>query len=80
MVEARPFFDPSFAPGVGNPEFFGLSPDDAKECINVLGPRLVGFDICETNPQFDCGNTSSLAARLVREVIAVVWKAKKGKV
>lgn len=71
------FFDPSFAPGVGNPEYFGLSPEDAKECINILAPRLVGFDITEVSPPFDNGNTASLAARLVREVIAVVWKEKK---
>ncbi|MEE9150607.1 MAG: agmatinase [Thermoplasmata archaeon] len=74
------FFDPSFAPGVGNPEYFGQSPMDAKECIDFLAPRLVGFDVTETSPPFDNGNTSSLAARIVREVIAVVWKAKKGKV
>ena len=74
------FFDPSFAPGVGNPEHFGLSPLDAKECIDILAPKLVGFDVTETCPPFDNGNTSSLAARIVRELIAVVWKAKKGKV
>ena len=68
------FFDPSFAPGVGNPEFFGFSPEDAKECIDILAPRLVGFDICEASPPFDSGNTCSLAARLIREVIAVVKK------
>jgi agmatinase len=71
------FFDPSYAPGVGNPEYFGLSPEDAKECINILAPRLVGFDICEASPPFDSGNTCSLAARLIREVIAVVKKTHK---
>jgi agmatinase len=71
------FFDPSFAPGVGNPEYFGFSPEVVKECINILGNRLVGFDIAETCPTFDNGNTSSLAARMIREVLAVVWKAKQ---
>lgn len=71
------FIDPSYAPGVGNPEYFGLSPKDAKECIDILAPRLVGFDITEVSPPFDNGNTSSLAARLIREVIAVVWRARK---
>jgi len=70
------FFDPSFAPGVGNPEYFGLSPEDAKECINILGPKLVGFDIAEVSPPYDNGNTASLAARLIRELIAVLWKSK----
>jgi agmatinase len=71
------FFDPSYAPGVGNPEYFGLSPMDAKECIDILASRLVGFDITEVSPPFDNGNTSSLAAKLIREVIAVAWKAHK---
>jgi agmatinase len=69
------FFDPSYAPGVGNPEYFGFSPEVAKEAINILAPKLFGFDICETSPPFDNGNTSSLAARLVREVIGRVWKS-----
>jgi agmatinase len=71
------FFDPSYAPGVGNPEYFGLSPEDAKECIDILAPRLIGFDICEASPPFDSGNTCSLAARLIREVIAAVKKGHK---
>jgi agmatinase len=71
------FIDPSHAPGVGNPEFFGFSPDYAKECINILADRLVGFDVCEVSPPHDSGNTAALAARLVREVIGVVWKARE---
>jgi agmatinase len=73
------FFDPSYAPGIGNPEYFGFSPEDAKECIDILAPRMVGFDICETSPPYDNGNTASLAARLVREVIGSVWKTKVDK-
>jgi len=71
------FVDPSHAPGVGNPEFFGFEPEYVKECINILAEKLVGFDVCEVSPAYDNGNTSALAARLVREVIGVVWKAKK---
>lgn len=70
------FIDPSFAPGVGNPEYFGLSPEDVKECINILGQKLVGFDITEVSPPYDNGNTASLAARLIRELIAVLWKSR----
>jgi agmatinase len=36
---------------------------------------LVGFDVVEVSPPYDNGNTSALAARLVREVIMAVWKA-----
>ncbi|MCK4444202.1 MAG: agmatinase [Thermoplasmata archaeon] len=67
--------DPAFAPGIGNPEPFGLNPIEIKRCINYLGDKLVGFDVCEVSPPFDNGNTSALAARLVREVIMAVWKA-----
>jgi agmatinase len=67
--------DPAFAPGISNPEPFGLEPIEIKRCINYLADRLVGFDIVEVCPPFDNGNTSALAARLVREVTMAVWKA-----
>jgi len=67
--------DPAFAPGISNPEPFGLNPIEIKRCINYLGDRLVGFDVVEVSPPFDNGNTSALAARLVREVTMAVWKA-----
>jgi len=69
--------DPAFAPGTGTPEPFGISDMDAKRCINILAPRLVGFDVVEVCPPYDHGNTAALAARLVREVIATVWKARQ---
>jgi agmatinase len=69
--------DPSYAPGVGNPEFFGLSPTDIYSCIHALKDRLIGMDITEVNPAYDKGNTSSLAARIVRDVIAEIWSLKK---
>lgn len=67
--------DPAFAPGISNPEPFGLTPLEIKKCINYLADRLVGFDIVEVSPPFDNGNTSALAARLVRETIMAIWKA-----
>ncbi len=68
-------FDPAYAPGISNPEPFGLEPIEIKRCINHLADRLVGFDVVEVSPPFDYGNTAALAARLVREVIMAVWKA-----
>ncbi|MCK5644618.1 MAG: agmatinase, partial [Gammaproteobacteria bacterium] len=56
------FIDPSYAPGVGNPEYFGFAPEYAKDCINILADRLVGFDVCEVSPPYDNGNTAALAA------------------
>lgn len=62
--------DPSLAPGVGNPEPFGLSSFEVKELVSRLSPNLVGIDIVETNPKYDESDvTANLAARLVYELI-----------
>ncbi len=66
--------DPAYAPGTGTPEPFGLSPWDVRHIIDTLGDRLVGFDVVEVCPPYDNGNTSILAARMIREVMAVKWK------
>lgn len=64
--------DPAYAPAVGNPEPFGLTPLQVKSLIGKLGSRLVGMDINEVAPGWDHGQTALLAARLVREAIAAV--------
>ena len=66
--------DPSYAPGTGTPEPFGLTPWDVRYVINRIGERLVGFDVVEICPPYDNGNTSVLGARMMREVMAVRWK------
>lgn len=68
--------DPAYAPGTGTPEPFGLLPIDIKKAINIIGDRLVGFDVNEVCPPADpSGITSILAARLVNEVVAVHAKS-----
>lgn len=69
--------DPSFAPGTGTPEPFGLDPVEVKALISAIGDRLVGFDIVEVCPPYDNGNTAALAARFIREVIATAYKHKR---
>lgn len=71
--------DPAYAPGTGTPEPFGLTSLDVKECIGILAPRLVGFDLVEIAPNYDNGNTAALGARLVRELMAAVHKVGKGR-
>jgi len=62
--------DPSFAPGVGNPEPFGLSSVKMKELISRLAPHLIGVDIVEINPKYDRSDiTANLGARLIYELI-----------
>lgn len=68
--------DPAYAGGTGTPEPFGLTPMDVKRIVDAVSDRLVGLDIMEVAPPFDNGNTSALAARIVREAIARTWHAR----
>jgi agmatinase len=63
-------FDPSVAPGTGNPEPLGMTVDEFVALLPVLRhARVVGCDVVEVSPPFDpSGQTSVLAAWLVREM------------
>ncbi len=67
--------DPAYAPGVGNPEPFGLVPLHVKRVIGLLAPSLVGMDLNEVSPAWDHGQTALLAARLVREAVMAIGEA-----
>lgn len=69
--------DPAYAPGVGTPEPFGLSPEEIVTTIRDLAPGLVGLDLVEVSPPNDQGNTAVLAARLVREALGETWVAQQ---
>ncbi len=71
--------DPAYAGGTGTPEPFGLTPRDVKFVIDQAAPRLAGLDIMEVSPLFEHGNTSALAARLVREAIARVQLSRRSR-
>lgn len=72
------FFDPAYAPGVGNPEPCGLSPANFFELlINLSNIEIVGFDIVEVCPPYDNGNTSILAAKLMLEIFSYCKKIKE---
>ncbi|MFW9930890.1 MAG: agmatinase [Candidatus Thorarchaeota archaeon] len=63
-------FDPSFAPGVGNPEPFGINPYDALTLLNQLEVPILGMDLNEFNPLQDSGGiTSVLCAKLLFYVL-----------
>lgn len=70
--------DPAFAPAAATVEPFGLSSFDVKKCINMLGPRLAGFEVVEISPPYDKGNTAALGARMAQEAVAVAWKYRRG--
>ncbi|MCL5681082.1 MAG: agmatinase [Candidatus Thermoplasmatota archaeon] len=65
-------FDPSFAPGVGTPEPFGIDPIIVLDIMEIIKKKIVGVDLVEMTPLYDNGNTSMLAARLIQEIIASI--------
>ena len=69
--------DPSFAPAVSTPEPFGLTPYEVLELIRHLASRIVGFDIVEVCPPYDNGETSLLAAKIIRLAVDEFWRSKR---
>jgi agmatinase len=67
--------DPAYAPALGTPEPYGLTPRDVRSVISCLAPYIVGFDLVEIAPAYDSGNTALLGAKLVRDFIAANAKA-----
>jgi len=66
--------DPAYAPGTSTPEPFGITPFDVLDCIDFFSSKIIGFDVVEVCPSYDHGETSILAAKLIRHLIEVVWK------
>ncbi len=76
-------FDPSYAPGVSNPEPLGIDPFDFLEVVNGVAERgfeIAGFDVVEASPPYDLGGiTSALAARIVKLLVCKAYKLSKRK-
>jgi agmatinase len=71
--------DPAFAPGVANPEFDGITPDELMQIASAVArERMIGFDLVEVCPNYDTGATAAAAARIIFEVIAQAEKARLG--
>jgi agmatinase len=68
--------DPAYAPGTSTPELFGLTPLDILTCIDFFSPYIIGFDIVEVCPPYDKGETSLLAAKLLRYSLGIISKKK----
>jgi agmatinase len=62
--------DPAYAPALGTPEPFGITPREVRTIIRRLAPFAIGFDLVEITPEYDSGGTALLGAKLVREFIA----------
>ncbi|MEM1706459.1 MAG: agmatinase [Thermosphaera sp.] len=67
--------DPSFAPGVGNPESLGLNPLTLLSLLKIIyekSNKVIGFDIVEVNPLVDVNDvTSILASKIILEISAL---------
>ncbi|OYT57192.1 agmatinase [Euryarchaeota archaeon ex4484_162] len=61
--------DPAYAPGTSTPHPFGLTTFQLLEIIDEFSEKLIGFDIVEVCPPYDNGETSLLAAELIRTTI-----------
>jgi len=64
-------FDPSYAPGVDNPEPEGISPTLFFDILfNIVDNRMIGLDVVEDSPIVDVNDvTSVLAAKVIKEAI-----------
>jgi len=71
--------DPAYAPGVSNPEFDGISPDELLSLLSAAASqRVIGFDLVEVCPNYDSGATAVAAARLIFETIAFIEGPQRG--
>ena len=72
--------DPSFAPGTGTPEAFGLNSNELMKFIKNLITHLPinAMDIVEVSPSLDCNNiTSWLALKTLYEIFNIINKRAK---
>jgi agmatinase len=68
-------FDPAYAPGVGNPEAEGLTPNQVLRMISaIVNKDSAGLDVVELCPPYDQGQTASLAARIFFEYCCLLKK------
>jgi agmatinase len=65
--------DVTYAPGTSTPEPFGLTQWEVLEIIDLFSSYFIGFDIVEVCPPYDNGQTSILAAKIVRYIIESVF-------
>ena len=62
--------DCCLTPGLGTPEPFGITHFDIRDVIRTIGPLAEAFDYMEVCP-IDAGQTAAVAAKLIREFIAI---------
>ena len=68
--------DCCLTPGLGTPEPFGLDTFDIRDLVRKIGPYASAFDYVEVCPT-DSGQTATVAAKIIREFIAVHSRSAK---
>ena len=73
--------DPACAPGTGTVEAGGLMTNQGLEIVRgCKGLNLVGCDLVEVSPPYDSsGNTATIAANLLYEMLCVLPGVPYGK-
>jgi agmatinase len=69
--------DPAYAPATSTPEPFGLTPFEILTILDHFTPNLISMDLVEVCPGYDHGQTALLAAKIIREIIAIHSKYKE---
>lgn len=66
--------DPSFAPGLGNPEPGGLSTSEVVNFIQEISDLpIFAFDVVEYNPKYDHSMISAYAAaKIIKEILGIM--------
>ncbi|WP_458078748.1 agmatinase [Streptomyces sp. EMB26] len=66
--------DPGYAPGTGTPEPGGMTPREALKAVRMVAQEgLIGMDLVEISPPYDCADTTSqLGARVVMDTLATL--------
>ena len=65
--------DPSYAPGVGNPEPDGLTTDELLTLVQASMSRtIIGLDAVEVAPELDSGQTAAVCAKVIFEELAAL--------
>jgi len=72
--------DPAYAPGTGTPEVGGMSSLQALLAVEgLVSLDIVGADVVEVAPAYDCGQiTALLAARLLHQFVSVLAATRQG--
>lgn len=69
--------DPAYAPAVQNPEPEGLETAFLLDVLcGICDKRVIGFDVVEVAPNYDCGVSAIQAAKIIFEMLCTIEKAK----